>query len=71
MLDIALHMVGDRTPVVAGVYADNTREAVQLAREAERSGASALLIFAPNPFAGGAAARPEMAGAGHGAANGQ
>jgi len=60
VLDIALDSVGDHTPVVAGVYADNTREAAALARAAERSGASALLVFAPNPFTGGASARPEM-----------
>ncbi|UUX94621.1 dihydrodipicolinate synthase family protein [Aquabacterium sp. J223] len=60
VLDIALDTVGDRTPVVAGVYSDSTREAAALARAAERSGAAALLVFAPNPFTGGAAARPEM-----------
>src|SRR5213596_4200711 len=33
-LGIALDEVGDRCPVVAGVYADGTHEAVELAKDA-------------------------------------
>lgn len=61
VLDIALDAVGDRLPVVAGVYSDHTSEAVDLARAAERSGAAALLVFTPSIFSGGASVRPEMA----------
>jgi 4-hydroxy-tetrahydrodipicolinate synthase len=48
-------------PVVAGVVADDTRSACQLAQDAADAGASALLLFPPALFAQGAAARPEMA----------
>ncbi|MGV0680607.1 MULTISPECIES: dihydrodipicolinate synthase family protein [Mycobacteriaceae] len=58
LLEVACDQVGDRMPVVAGVYADGTAEAVRLARMADRGGASALLVFPPNVFAMGS--RPEM-----------
>ncbi|RSZ39593.1 MULTISPECIES: dihydrodipicolinate synthase family protein [unclassified Variovorax] len=48
-------------PVVAGVVADDTRGACALARDAARSGASALLLFPPAVFAQGAGMRPDMA----------
>jgi len=57
---LAVH-AADRVPVVAGVVADDTRDACKLAREASAAGASALLLFPPALFAQGAAARPEMA----------
>src|SRR2546422_1868642 len=34
-------------PVVAGVYADGTQEAVELARDAKAEGAAAVLVFPP------------------------
>lgn len=48
-------------PVVAGVVAEDTRDACALAADAAEAGASALLLFPPLLFAGGAALRPEMA----------
>src|SRR5215467_10488804 len=50
ILDITMDEIGDRVPVVNGVYADGSAEAGRLARMAEEGGASALLVFPPNPF---------------------
>ena len=58
LLETACDQVGDRVPIVSGIYADSTSEAVRLARMAEKGGAAALLIFPPNVFALGS--RPEM-----------
>jgi 4-hydroxy-tetrahydrodipicolinate synthase len=59
VLDITMDEIGDRLPVVAGVYADGSLEAARIARMAASGGASALLVFPPNPFTLGQ--RPEMA----------
>jgi len=50
VLDITQNEVGDRLPVVNGVWADGSIEAARLARMADRAGASALLVFPPAPF---------------------
>lgn len=50
-----------RVPVVAGVVAEDTRDACDLASDAAGAGASGLLLFPPLLFAGGAALRPDMA----------
>ena len=42
--------VGDRLPLVSGVYTDSTLEAKRIARMAEKEGASALLVFPPGVF---------------------
>lgn len=47
-------------PVVAGVVAEDPREACALAVDAAEAGASALLLFPPAMFGSGAALRPEM-----------
>jgi 4-hydroxy-tetrahydrodipicolinate synthase len=60
-LGIALEEVGDRCPVVAGVYADGTQEAVELARDAKALGAAGVLVFPPTLFMWGAQAKPDMA----------
>jgi 4-hydroxy-tetrahydrodipicolinate synthase len=60
VLAMTMDEVGDRIPVVNGVYADGSLEAARIARMAERGGASCLLVFPPNPLALGAMARPEM-----------
>lgn len=57
--DITLEEVGDRLPVVNGIYADGTLQAVRLAKAAAAAGASALLVFPPTVLARGNAARPE------------
>ena len=59
-LAIATEEVGARLPVIAGVYAESTREAVALARDAEAEGASGLLIFPPTLFMWGGREHPEM-----------
>jgi len=50
VLTIAGDAVGDRLPIVNGVWADGSLEAARIARMAEAGGASALLVFPPAPF---------------------
>ncbi|RRH90285.1 dihydrodipicolinate synthase family protein [Variovorax beijingensis] len=57
---VAVAAAGE-VPVVAGVVADDTRQACALARDAAQAGASALLLFPPAVFAQAAGARPDMA----------
>jgi len=59
VLAVTLDEIGDRIPVVNGVYADGTLQAVRLAKAAAAGGASALLVFPPGVLARGNAARPE------------
>ncbi len=62
LLDIAGDEVGDRVPLINGIYADGSLEAARLARMAEVGGASALLCFPPHSMRkGGVRHRPEMA----------
>jgi len=60
VLAITMDEVGDRIPVVHGVYADGSLEAARIARMAERGGAACLLVFPPNPLGLGSQSRPEM-----------
>lgn len=60
-MDIAMDEVGDRLPLVHGVYADGSANAAKLARQAEAGGARCLLVFPPNTMAMGGQMRPEMA----------
>src|SRR5436309_10180198 len=50
VLDIALDTIGDRLPLVNGIWADGSIEAARIARMATQAGASALLVFPPAPF---------------------
>ena len=50
VLEIAQDEVGDRLPLVNGVWADGSQEAARIARMASKGGASALLVFPPGPF---------------------
>src|SRR5262245_60285315 len=50
VLDIAQDEIGDRLPIVNGIWADGSIEAARIARTATESGASALLVFPPAPF---------------------
>src|SRR5271166_3023388 len=59
VLDVAQDEVGDRLPLVNGVWADGSLEAARIARMAAAGGASALLVFPPGPFTLGQS--PEMA----------
>jgi 4-hydroxy-tetrahydrodipicolinate synthase len=61
ILALSLDEVGDRVPLVNGVYADGSLEAARIARMAAAEGASALLVFPPNSMSMGGQLRPEMA----------
>jgi len=59
VLDVTQDEIGDRLPIVNGVWADGSIEAARIARMAADGGASALLVFPPAPFTLGQS--PEMA----------
>ena len=59
VLDTAHDEIGDKLPIVNGVWADGSIEAARIARMASEGGASALLVFPPAPFTLGQS--PEMA----------
>lgn len=61
ILDFSLDEVGDRVPIISGVYADGSLEAARLAKTWEQAGASALLVFPSNVLGMGGYQRPEMA----------
>src|ERR1700736_1532175 len=50
VLDVAQDEIGERLPLVNGVWADGSLEAARIARMASEHGASALLVFPPAPF---------------------
>ena len=51
VMEIAGEEVGSLLPIIHGVWADGSLEAARIARQAQRGGASALLVFPPAPFA--------------------
>lgn len=59
VLEITQDEVGDRIPVVHGVYTDGSLEAQRIAKMATEGGASALLVFPSGIYTMGQ--RPEMA----------
>ena len=61
VMRITTDEIGDRLPVIAGVYADGSLEAARIARLAEADGAAALLVFPPQSMSMGGQLRPEMA----------
>jgi 4-hydroxy-tetrahydrodipicolinate synthase len=61
ILDISADEVGDKIPLINGVYADGSLEAARIARMADEGGASCLLVFPPNSMSMGGQLRPEMA----------
>jgi 4-hydroxy-tetrahydrodipicolinate synthase len=61
ILETSVEEIGDRLPIISGVYADGSGEAARLARMADEAGASALLVFPPNSIGMGGYLRPEMA----------
>ena len=61
ILATSLEEVGDRVPLINGIYADGSMEAARLAAMAAKEGASALLVFPPNSMQMGGQLRPEMA----------
>ena len=50
VMEITAEEVGDRLPIVHGVWADGSLEAARIAKAAQAGGASALLVFPPGPF---------------------
>ena len=61
MMDESGDEVGDRMPLICGVYADGSHIAADIARMADAHGASALLCFPPASMGlGGIQRRPEM-----------
>ncbi len=62
LLETSLSAIGDRLPVINGIYADGSLEAARLARMAQTAGASALLCFPPHSMGLGLVQRrPESA----------
>lgn len=59
VMEITADEVGDRLPIIHGVWADGSLEAARIAKRASAGGASALLVFPPAPFTLGQT--PEMA----------
>jgi 4-hydroxy-tetrahydrodipicolinate synthase len=58
---IAFEAVGDRTPIIAGVFTDSTAQAAKISARVTEEGASALLVFPPGPLGLGGQMRAEMA----------
>jgi len=61
VLDITQDEIGDRLPLVHGVWADGSLEAARIASMAAAGGASALLVFPPAPFTMGQTAEMAIA----------
>jgi len=59
VLAITADEIGDRMPIVNGVYAENGLEAARVAKMADEGGAAALLVFPSGVYTFGQ--RPEMA----------
>jgi 4-hydroxy-tetrahydrodipicolinate synthase len=52
--------VAGKMPVLTGIYTDSITEAVEMAQDARKAGASAVTLFPPPIFADGATASSEM-----------
>lgn len=61
MLAFSLDEVGDKVPLICGVYTDGSQDAARIASMADKAGASALLVFPSQVFSLGGQLRPEMA----------
>src|SRR5215510_5514161 len=61
VLDIAQDEIGDRLPLIHGIWADGSLEAARIAKCAQAGGASALLVFPPAPFTLGQTAEMALA----------
>lgn len=59
-IQAACEEVGASFPVIAGVYAEGTTIARNMAKAAEAAGADALLVFPPNSLMFGGNGRPEL-----------
>ena len=61
VMRVTMDELGDRLPIISGVYADGSLDAARIARLAEADGAAALLVFPPQSMGMGGQLRPEMA----------
>jgi 4-hydroxy-tetrahydrodipicolinate synthase len=61
VMDITADEIGDRLPIIHGIWADGSLEAARIARRAQDGGASALLVFPPAPFTLGQSAGMALA----------
>ena len=61
ILERTLDDIGDRLPIIAGVFADASHDAARLAKMSADAGASALLVFPSGVLLMGGERRPEMA----------
>lgn len=60
VIRFVVKQVGQRMPVIAGIFAQATAEAIAQVKDARRQGARAALIFPPTIFASGAVRQPEV-----------
>lgn len=60
LIELAVDEVGDRTPIMSGVYSDGSAHAGTIARMAQDVGAKALLVFPSAVFGTSGMSRPEM-----------
>ncbi|MBV8962660.1 MAG: dihydrodipicolinate synthase family protein, partial [Hyphomicrobiales bacterium] len=61
VMEMAGDVLGDRLPIIHGIWADGSIEAAAIARRAAVDGASALLVFPPAPFTLGQSAEMVLA----------
>ena len=61
ILEVAVDEVGSKIPLINGVYASGSIEAAKIAKMADETGASCLLVFPPDSMSMGGQLRPEMA----------
>ncbi len=61
LLETSLEEVGDKIPLINGVYTASSLEAARIAKMADKAGASCLLVFPPESMSMGGQLRPEMA----------
>ena len=62
VLEVTMEEIGDKLPVINGIYADGSQQAAELARMAEANQASCLLVLPPHSIGMfGGQMRPEMA----------
>ena len=61
VLEITQDEIGDKLPLVHGIWADGSLEAARIAKMAAAGGASALLVFPPAPFTMGQNAEMALA----------
>ena len=59
-VDLTMDAVGDRLPIICGVYSESTRQAQRLARMAQQGGAASLLVFPPNVLMFRGEDRPDL-----------